>query len=159
MQSILELKEQTLAQTPLILFDCALADGEVEHWSTHAVTVDAVDYQARVLRHNLFEIQTATDQGVDAIPKISLALANADSHFSERERATGWKGARLTVRFLFFDLKTNEAASESTVLFQGTVNAPEEITESTFRLSAVNRLNMQRVLLPEVRIQRRCPWE
>ena len=38
-------------------------------------------------------------------------------------------------------------------------NPPEEITEATFRLTAVNRMSMQRVLLPQVRIQRRCPWE
>ena len=36
---------------------------------------------------------------------------------------------------------------------------PDEITESTFRVTAVNKMNMQRVLMPQVRVQRRCPWE
>jgi len=28
-------------------------------------------------------------------------------NFSEIERATGWKGARLTVAFLFYDLRND----------------------------------------------------
>ncbi len=35
---------------------------------------------------------------------ISVTLANADSHFSEIERETGFKGAQVTIRFLFYDL-------------------------------------------------------
>ncbi|MEO7649901.1 MAG: phage tail protein, partial [Bryobacteraceae bacterium] len=101
----------------------------------------------------------ASDQGVDAIPKVSITLANVDSHFSELERAVGLKGASVTVRFLFYSLKNNVAETESTVLFRGRANPPEEITEATFRLSAVNRMSMQRVLLPFVRVQKRCPWE
>ena len=30
---------------------------------------------------------------------------------------------------------------------------------ATFRITATNRMNLQRLLLPQVRIQRRCPWE
>jgi hypothetical protein len=158
MQTISELKEQAVTQTPLLLLDCVLADGRAEHWSTHAVQASGTEYQARVLRHNVFEIQTASDQGVDGIPRISLALANADSYFSQIERSVGLKGARLTARFLFYDLKNGEPASESQVLFLGTCQAPEEITESVFRVSASNRMSLQRLLLPQVRIQRRCPW-
>ncbi len=44
------------------------------------------------------------------------------------------------------------------VVFQGLLNPPDEILEETVRLSAVNRMNMQRVILPSVRIQRYCPW-
>ncbi|HZT34218.1 MAG TPA: phage tail protein [Bryobacteraceae bacterium] len=159
MQTISELKEQAVTESPLLLFECTLRDGTVERWSTHRVTVDGQTYEARVLGHNVFEVQAASDQGADGIPRIALALANADSHFSQLERTVGWKGARMTVRFLFYDLRGDAPASESTVLFQGLANPPEEITESVFRLSAINRLSMQRVLLPEVRIQRLCPWE
>jgi hypothetical protein len=44
------------------------------------------------------------------------------------------------------------------VIFQGICNPPDQIKEATFRLTAINRMNLQRLLLPEVRIQRRCPW-
>src|SRR6266567_3844993 len=159
MQSISSLKEQPVTDTPLLVFDCVLANGQTESWSTHKVTVGRTVYEARVIQHSSFDIQTASDQGVDGSPKISIVLANADSHFSEIERATGWKGAKLTVGFLFYDLRNNAPLTDTAVVFQGICNAPEEIKESTIRITATNRMSLQRLLLPQVRIQRRCPWE
>ena len=159
MPTIYEVKEQPITDTPLLVFDCVLPDGRAEHWSTHAVSVAGVVYEPRVMTHNAFELQAASDQGIDGIPRITLVLGNADSHFSEIERATGWKGARLTASFLFYDLRKDEAATETSVLFQGICNPPDEIREATFRITATNRMNLQRLLLPQVRIQRRCPWE
>ena len=159
MQTISELKEQAVTDTPLLVFDCVLANGQTEQWSTHQVTVDGATYEPRVLQHSAFDIQTASDQGIDGSPRISVVLANADSHFSEIERATGWKGARLTVGFLFYDLRNDAPLTDTAVVFQGICNPPDQIKESTFRLTAINRMNLQRLLLPQVRIQRRCPWE
>jgi len=159
MQAISDLKEQAVVDTPLMTFDCVLPNGQTEHWSTHAVTVGATAYAARVLQHSAFDIQTASDQGVDGSPRISLVLANADSHFSEIERAGGWKGAQLTVGFLFYDLRNNAPLTDNAVVFQGICNPPDQIQEATFRLTANNRMNLQRLLLPQVRIQRRCPWD
>jgi hypothetical protein len=158
MQTISEIKELAITDTPIMVFDCVLASGVTEHWSTHAVTIGATSYAARVLSHSAFDIQTASDQGVDGSPKISLVLANADSHFSEIERATGWKGASLTVGFLFYDLRNNVPLTDTSAIFQGICNPPDQIKEATFRLSAINRMSLQRLLLPEVRIERRCPW-
>src|SRR5690242_18801709 len=109
MQTIFELKEQAVTETPLLVFDCILTDGRVERWSTHRVEAGGEVYEARILQHNVFEIQAASDQGVDGIPRVSVLLANADSHFSEIERAVGWKGSRLKVRFLFYDLRSGKA--------------------------------------------------
>src|SRR5437879_2215325 len=107
MQTIFELKEQSIAETPLLLFDCILPDGRAEHWSTHTVTMEDVSYVPRVLQHNVFELQASSDQGVDGVPRISLVLANADSHCSQIERSSGWKGARLTAGLVFYDLKNS----------------------------------------------------
>jgi hypothetical protein len=159
MPTIFQHKEQTATETPMLLFDCALSNGEIERWSTHRVVVEGATYQPRVLRHNLFEMRTASDLGVDGIPKASVTLANADSHFSEIERSIGWKGASVTVRFVFFKLREGAPETESLILFKGIANPPDEITESTFRLTAMNRMSMQRVLLPPVRVERRCPWD
>lgn len=159
MTSIFELKEQEITETPLLVFECALADGRVERWSTHRVSAGGATYEARVLEHNVFEIQAGSEQGVDGIPRISLTLANADSRFSEIERAVGWKGARLKAGFLFYDLRNDTPASDLAVIFQGICNPPDEIREATFRITASSRLNLQRLVMPQVRIQRRCPWE
>jgi hypothetical protein len=159
MQTISELKEQAVTDTPILIFDCVLSNGQTEQWSTHQVTVGGSTYQARVLQHSAFDIQTASDQGIDGSPRISVVLANADSHFSEIERATGWKGARLTVGFLFYDLRNDVPLTDTAVVFQGICNPPDQIKQSTFRLTAINRMNLQRLMLPQIRIQRRCPWQ
>ncbi len=159
MQTIFDLRGAEVTDTPLLVFDCVLPNGQTEHWSTHAVTAGGNTYATRVLQHTIFEIQTASDQGVDGIPRITIVLANADSHFSEIERAVGWKGSRLTVGFLFYDLRNGAPLTDTSVIFQGVCNPPDEIREATFRLTATNRMNLQRLLMPQIRIQRRCPWE
>jgi len=158
MPTIYELKGMEVTETPLLLFECQLSSGSIERWSTHRVEYGGQVYDARVLRHNLFEIKAGSEDGVDLVSRLSVTLANADSRFSEIGRNTGWKGARLTVRFAFFDLKSGSAATTDRVMFRGTGNAPDEITESTVRLSFSSRNALQRVLLPTVRVQRRCPW-
>ena len=158
MLSIYDLKEMAVTDTPLLLFQCVLQSGQAEYWSTHQVAYGGNTYAPRVMKHNVFAVQTSSDQGVDAIPRVSLSMANADSYFSELERSVGWKGATLTVTFLFYNVLEGAPTSDAAVLFQGIVNPPDQSTESLFQLSAVNWMNMQSVLLPPVRIQRRCPW-
>jgi hypothetical protein len=158
MATISGLKELEVPGTPLFLFDCTLASGDVERWSTHNVTVNGNSYLARVLKHNIFEIKSSPDATTDAVAKLSITLANADSFLSSIERNIGWKGAQLTVTFLFFDLINSVVASDSQIAFRGIANSPDESTESSLRLSFTNRLNLQRVYLPEMSIQKRCPW-
>ena len=155
---ISDLKELEVPGTPIFLFDCTLKSGDVERWSTHNVTVNGNSYLARVLKHNLFEIRSSPEATTDAISKLSITLANADAFLSSIERNIGWKGAQLTVTFLFFDLKNSIVASDSVAAFRGIANSPDASTESSLCLSFTNRLNLQRVYLPEMSIQKRCPW-
>ena len=158
MPTIDQCKEQETPPTPLFLFDCVLASGVTERWSTHAVTVGGHAYPARLLKHNLSDVAASSDEGLDGAQKISVTLANADSHFSQIERVTGFRGGRVAVQFLFYDLTADAAVSEARVIFRGIGSTAEEITESAFRVSFMNRLNLQRIVLPEARIERRCPW-
>jgi hypothetical protein len=158
MTSIYDIKTQEVTDTPVLLFDCTLPTGAVERWSTHAVVIGGNTYTPRVLKHNLFDIRFTAEDGVDGISKVAIIVANADSHFSQIERSIGWKGSQLTVTFAFYDLVADQETSDSRVLFRGLCNPPDEIAESQVRLSFVSRLSLQRTLLPEVRIQRLCPW-
>src|SRR5579862_5380691 len=151
-------KEQEAPATPLFLFDCVLISGSTERFSTHAVSFGGNAYNARLLKHNLFELRASSDAGLDWSATISVTLANADSHFSQIERETGFKGAQVTIQFLFFDQVAGAAVSEARVVFRGVANPPDQITESTFRVAFNNRLSLQRIVLPEVQILRRCPW-
>jgi hypothetical protein len=158
MPTIFEIKEQEVLETPILLFDCELRNGQHEYWATHQVSYSGNLYLATLADHSQFDLRAHSEDGIDAAAKVSLTLVNTDSRYSQVERTVGWKGAKLTVRFLFFDMKNGVAASEAEVLFRGISNAPENMKESTLRLSFNNRLNFQRVLLPEIRIQKRCPW-
>jgi hypothetical protein len=158
MATIDDLKEQSTPTTPLFLIDCVLSSGSTESWGTHAATFGGTSYAARLLKHTLFQLTASSSDGLDGATQIVLTLANADSHFSEIERETGFKGAQVTIRFLFYDFAANAAASEARVVFRGIANSPDEITESTFRITVMNRLNLQRIVLPDVRIERSCPW-
>ena len=158
MTTIKILKELEVPGTPLFLFDCTLSTGDVQRWSTHSVTVSGHSYLSRVLKHNLFDLNSSPEAATDGVSVVSITLANADAFLSSIERNIGWKGSQLVVTFLFYDLTNQVVASESQVVFRGIANPPDQSTESTLRLSFTNTLNLQRVFLPEVRIQKRCPW-
>src|SRR4051812_1357664 len=127
MQSALIAKEQLNSDTPMLLFDCTLADGSVRHWSSSTFTSDGVRYEGRVLRHNLFEAQLASDTQVGGAPRLTFELANADSNLSEIEQQTGFKGARLMVRAVFADLASGGPTTDVLVVFSGLINPPDLI--------------------------------
>jgi hypothetical protein len=158
MTTINVLKEQEVPGTPLFLFDCVLPTGDVQYWSTHGVTASGKQYLSRVLKHNLFDLNSSPEAATDGVSIVSITLANADAFLSSIERDIGWKGSQLVVTFLFFDLANEVVASDSQVLFRGIANPPDQSSESTLRLSFTNTLNLQRVFLPEVHIQKLCPW-
>ena len=109
------------------------------------------------MRHNLFEAQLASDTQVGGAPKLSFELANADSYLVEVERQTGFKGSQLTVAPFSSIVAAGSRDHRRTVVFHGLMNPPDTITETVFRLSAMNRMSMQRTVVPEVRVQRMCP--
>src|SRR5579862_2768116 len=158
MTTIQVLKELEVPGTPLFLFDCTLPTGDVQHWSTQGATVNGALYLSRVLKHNLFDLNSSPESVTDGVSIVSITLANADAFLSSIERNIGWKGSALAVTFLFYDLINQVAASDSQVVFRGIANPPDQSTESALRLSFTNTLNLQRVFLPEIRIQKRCPW-
>lgn len=156
-------KESAAADTPLLFFECALPAGEAgvtqtEYWCTHAISLNGHSYAARVLQHNLFDLQLSADDAMDGLTKLSVTLADADAQLAELNAEMGFKGAQLTVRFAFADLQTGTITTENTVLFRGIAGDPDEISEESLTLTFSNKLGLQRVPLPEVRIQRSCPW-
>ncbi|MGI8960632.1 MAG: phage tail protein [Bryobacteraceae bacterium] len=158
MGTINQVKQLAEADTPLLFFQCVLPTGDTEYWSTHSILFNGRPYSARVLKHNLFDLQLSADDAMDGISQLSLTLANADSALSELNAAIGFKGAQLTVYFAFADLQHLTITTESTVLFRGVAGDPDEIAEDSLKLSFRNRLSLQRIPVPEVRIQRSCPW-
>ncbi|MBV8553384.1 MAG: phage tail protein [Acidobacteriaceae bacterium] len=158
MATINQVKQLAETDTPLLFFQCVLPSGDAEYWSTHPIVLNGQQYSARVLKHNLFDLQVAADDAMDGISQLSLVLANADSLLSELNAEMGLKGTQLTVYFAFVDLPSQTITTESTVLFRGIAGDPDEITEDSLTLSFTSKLSLQRIPVPEVRIQRSCPW-
>jgi hypothetical protein len=158
MSTINTIKELSVTDTPLLFFECLLPSGDYEYWSTHSLVFNGNSYQARVLKHNLFDLQLSADDAMDGISQLSITLANADSAISELNTAIGIKGSQLTVYFAFAKLMLAQVTSESTVLFKGIAGDPDEITEDALTVTFTNKLCLQRIPLPEVRVQRSCPW-
>lgn len=158
MQSIHEMKQSETPETPVLLFDCDLRDGRRERWATHEATVGGETYSARVLKHNAMELRAGAEDGVDAAGRMVVTLDNVDGYVSQLDRMVGLKGAKLRVRLAFVDIETGQAATEPVAVFLGAANPPEELAERYARLSFVSRLGLQRVALPQLRIQPRCPW-
>src|SRR5581483_12312659 len=158
MSTINQVKQLAEADTPILFFECVLPSGDLEYWSTHSIPFNGQIYESRVLKHNLFDLQLSADDAMDGISQLSLVLANADSALSELNSAIGFKGTQLTVYFAFADLPTLTVTTESTVLFRGVAGDPDEITEESLTLTFSNKLSLQRIPVPEVRIQRTCPW-
>lgn len=158
MGTINVVKQLPETDTPLLFFQCVMPSGDTEYWCTHAINFNGNTYSARVLKHNLFDLQLSADDAMDGITQLSITLANADSALSQLNAAIGFKGSQLTVFFAFADLTTLAITTENTVLFQGVAGDPDEITEDAFTLSFINKLCLQRIPTPEVRIQRSCPW-
>ena len=129
------LKSQEATQTPLLLFDCTLADGTIERWCTHRVRAGGHEYEPRVLRHSGFEMRLGAEDGLDHGARLTVVLANVDGRISQIDAATGWRGARLRVWFAFFDVDTGEPVTELAAVFSGIANPVEELTEREARLS------------------------
>jgi hypothetical protein len=158
MGTINQIKQLAETDTPLLFFQCTLPSGDTAYWSTHSIQFNGQNYAAKVLKHNLFDLQLSADDAMDGISQLSLSLANADSTISQLDAAIGLKGSQLTVYFAFADLPSLTITSESTVLFRGIAGDPDEIGEDFLNLSFTNKLSLQRVPVPDVRIQRSCPW-
>jgi len=158
MSTINVVKEMAEADSPLLLFECLLPNGAYQRVSTQTIVFAGNLYSARVLKHNLFTLQLSADDAMDGMAQLSLTLANADSALSQIQSTAGWKGTQLTVYFVFADLVTGTTTTESTILFRGLAGDPDEIGEDTMKISFANKLSLLRVGLPEIRIQRLCPW-
>ena len=64
MPTALELKELQTPETPILLFECRMANGSVERWSTHTVSVTGHNYEARVLEHSSFDMKARSEEQV-----------------------------------------------------------------------------------------------
>jgi hypothetical protein len=144
--------------TPVLLFDCTLADGQVERWSTHSATWQNTAYSPRVVSNSGFRIGLLADDGSDWGNRMTVTLANTDGYITHLHHTENLKGCALLVSFAFLDPESGQIDSTPEAVFTGIGDAPEEITTSVGRINFTSRFSLQRVALPQTRIQENCPW-
>lgn len=151
-------KQQDVLKTPMLLFDCELADARTERWATHRVQWGDRLYEPRVVQCGSFAMGAWNVEGGTGNSKLQLTLANTDSYGMQIEQNCGWKHAKLTAWFCFVDLESGQNVTDPEAVYCGVANPPEEMTESRLKLGFNNRLNLERLSLPSLRVQPRCPW-
>lgn len=158
-------KQLAQAYQPLLVAVITFTDGAVLRVATHPLNAaeggfqyGGQNYTGRVVSYEIGALQGYDAGGIDIIPKVSLVLADADKALKiNYEDAKGFAGAMLDLTFVLWDADTSTYSSDSILKFRGICDAAETEFE-TLTVNAANKLNLQRKQLPNVLIQRRCPW-
>lgn len=125
--------------------------------ATTGVQYGGHDYIPQIQNQTIAATQAMSSGGIDATPEVTLALADADRYlWLTYEKPIGFKGAQVTLRFVFFDLVAQVFSTDSAIIFVGICDSPN-MTEDTMSLRAVSKMNMVRQNLPTTRIQVRDP--
>lgn len=155
-------KEQEQSPRPLLLATVTFLDGTVLRLATDGLrTADAgfqyagYDWLPRILNQDIAAIQALSDGGIDIAPSVALDLNNADGAMWQHEIDRGWRGARLTLTFVFWTPGANDFSSDSITKFRGICGAPS-VDETRLTVSARSVLALGDVQLPTPRIQPRC---
>lgn len=160
-------KELARGYQPLLLAEFTLTSGTVLRLSTHPLRVSdggvqygGYDYLPRILAHNVEAFAMIADDGVSVPPAASLELNDADHYlWTNYELATGFRGARLTLRFVYYNVVAGEFSSNSTAPFNGICSAAtydQGLERLTVR--AQSEMSMEGTMLPTIHVQRTCPW-
>lgn len=130
-------------------------------YSNGSLTVTAVgfDYMPRLLKSDIALTQALSDQGIDYTPSISLIVNDPDGTiWNDFEAPIGFKGALMTIRFVFWQAGTGNFSTDSVVKFVGICQQAEIVDDTTIRITAVSKLQMNQTMLPSIRVQPTCPW-
>ena len=156
------LKDRGEGTLPILLLQVTFNSGTINRYATHAVSFGGNSYAARVLEISTFQMQTKSEIGLDTIARMQFRFSNTTQFFSGLDISEGFKGARLKVLLVIFEvdtvLGTLTASSDSRTVFSGYFDAPSIDSDTEFEIEAINFFNMERVILPPVRLQRHDPY-
>lgn len=153
-------KELVAGLQPLLLASFAFAD-DVLYLSTKDVTYNDVPYQGRLEQIDLEAVQMMSESGVDIPPSLTLHIADADSSIFlnwEEGASRGFKGARVTLSLVFYDVLANTFTTDSIVRYIGICDPATPVDEARLEVKTQNRLNAGRKMIPTELIQKHC-WK
>ena len=158
--TLYQVKEQGVVDTPLFLFDVTFGDGTVYHWSSYHATVQDTEYVSRVVRTNIFEMQACERRrrGYDS-KDIVRASERGRPHVRDPADGRVSRGGAIC-QLCFLQLVSECRDHRNLATFsRASSTLPRASRRPLFRVSAINRLSLQRIALPPVQVQSRCPWQ
>jgi len=158
MTSIYALKEATVAATPILCFEIQLWDGYTLRFASQAITIEGQSYEKRIVAQQLHDSALGGDDAIGYYARVTFSLANTDGLLTQIESTRGFRGATVTVRFVFLEPGDVASTVDAIVVFRGIADGPSLIDEIRLTLSAENRFARFHAKLPATPIQRRCPW-
>jgi len=160
-------KEQKITYTPLLLAELTLVNGYKLYFSTEnldgtagGVPYNGNNYEPRIQSQGLSPLSWTTDSGIVQAPQVTITLADADGFLwdtVETDPNPGFQGAKIVMRFVFFDWVSGTFSTDSQVKFVGYVNPPQEVNDQTLTILCTNILNFSTLNLPTDPVQRTCP--
>ncbi len=150
---------------PLLLVQFTFHDGTIYRASTHPLNTAEGGYQyggsnyvGRIISQDISAVQGYDSTGIDLIPRAAITLADADKAIKTGyEDIYGFAGAAMELVFVFWDADSATFSSDNIMRLRGICD-PATCDSETLTVSAVNKLNLQRRMLPSVPHQQRCPW-
>lgn len=161
--TINEAKERAQTYQPLLLAEFTLASGPVLRVASHPLNVteggfqyDGKDWLARVTNYDITATQALSDQGIDYTPSVTITLADAQKTlYTNYEQAVGFRGALVTLTFIFWNVGQNEFSTDRMTRFVGVCGKPA-VEGDTLVIPAISLMNMSQAQLPPLRVQKRC---
>jgi hypothetical protein len=161
--TILGQKDVARPPRPLILATIVAVDGDTCYLSTAASLGQAYldyggnHYQSRLLDQNIDAIQAMSTAGIDIPPRMSLKIADADAAiWTNHSNPHGWRGAAVTLTFILWDVVANAYSTDA--MTWGFIGGSPSWADGVMTMDCTSRSNMQRLKMPSIPIQRRCPW-
>ncbi|MGD0002461.1 MAG: phage tail protein, partial [Bryobacteraceae bacterium] len=158
------IKEQPASYQPLMLAEFAMPDGStVLRLATHDLTPSGFQYNGngylpRILNQDMAAFQLVSQQGISVPPTVSLKLADADKLLWGYEMSTGFRGAVLNIRFVFWNVGTGSFSADAVVYGPFLCSAASNVDDTSLTIPAGSKLNMEQIQAPFIHIQQTCPW-
>lgn len=151
-------KELAAAYRPVVFCDFVFSDAATLYVASMGATFNGHTYEARIDDQQIDRLASLSTQGIDRVPSVTIVMADpSGSIFAAYERAHGFKGATLTLRFALADLSAGTFSTDNFVPFVGICDQPSS-DDKSLTVTAQSKLNLSNFLLPTAPIQVRCIW-
>lgn len=139
------------------------------------VILNNVEYLARITNQDIAATQAMSEDGIDITPTVTIRIADPDQEFFtnfELNSVYGFKGAQMTLTLMLVDMAgftvdpsdpsvaifAPSYSSDSLGVFLGQCNPATQDNDYELTIAATSKLNMKRILLPTIPVQKVCPW-